>query len=44
MTHRFDDQGRHFDKDGNMTDWWTASDAKNFDERTGAYADYFSLQ
>ena len=42
MTHGFDDQGRHFDKDGNMTDWWTASDAKNFDERTGAYADYFS--
>ena len=42
MTHGFDDQGRHYDKTGNMTDWWTASDAKNFDERTGKYADFFS--
>jgi len=42
MTHGFDDQGRHYDKSGNMTDWWTASDAKNFDERTGKYADFFS--
>jgi putative endopeptidase len=42
MTHGFDDQGRHYDKKGNMTDWWTASDAKNFDSRTGKYADFFS--
>lgn len=42
MTHGFDDQGRHYDKEGNMTDWWTASDAKNFDNRTGKYADFFS--
>ncbi|MCR5076922.1 MAG: M13 family metallopeptidase [Prevotella sp.] len=42
MTHGFDDQGRHYDKDGNMTDWWTADDAKNFDARTGKYADFFS--
>src|SRR5574344_1899594 len=42
MTHGFDDQGRHYDKDGNMCDWWTVSDAKNFDERTGKYADFFS--
>ncbi len=42
MTHGFDDQGRHYDKDGNMTDWWTAEDGKNFDERTGKYADFFS--
>ncbi len=42
MTHGFDDQGRRFDKDGNMKDWWTASDAKNFTERTDKYADFFS--
>jgi len=42
MTHGFDDQGRHYDKDGNMTDWWTADDGKNFVERTSKYADFFS--
>ncbi len=30
MTHGFDDQGRQFDADGNLRDWWTAADAKNF--------------
>jgi len=42
MTHGFDDQGRRFDKDGNMHDWWTAQDGKNFTERTDRYADLFS--
>ena len=42
MTHGFDDQGRHYDKDGNMHDWWTDADAKNFTERTDRYADFFS--
>ena len=42
MTHGFDDQGRQFDKDGNMHDWWKDSDAKNFIERTDKYADFFS--
>lgn len=32
MTHGFDDQGRQFDKTGNMTDWWTASDAAKFNK------------
>ena len=31
MTHGFDDQGRQFDKDGNMADWWTAEDAIAFE-------------
>lgn len=30
MTHGFDDQGRNFDQNGNMTDWWTAEDAAKF--------------
>ncbi|MBP1539678.1 MAG: M13 family metallopeptidase [Prevotella sp.] len=42
MTHGFDDQGRHYDKDGNMKDWWTEADGKGFEERTGKYADFFS--
>ena len=42
MTHGFDDQGRHYDKEGNMTDWWTESDGQNFEARTGKYADFFS--
>ncbi len=42
MTHGFDDQGRHYDKDGNMIDWWTEADGKGFEERTGKYADFFS--
>jgi len=42
MTHGFDDQGRQFDKVGNLTDWWTAEDSKRFDERTKVLADQFS--
>lgn len=42
MTHGFDDQGRQYDKDGNMHDWWTESDGKNFTTRTDKYAEFFS--
>ena len=42
MTHGFDDQGRQFDKDGNMHDWWAASDGDQFKARTDKYADFFS--
>ena len=42
MTHGFDDQGRRYDKDGNMHDWWTDADGKNFTKRTDKYADFFS--
>ena len=42
MTHGFDDQGRQYDKDGNMHDWWTESDGKNFTARTDKYAEFFS--
>ena len=34
LTHGFDDQGRKFDAVGNMTDWWTAEDAKKFETLT----------
>lgn len=41
MTHGFDDQGRHFDKDGNMTDWWTPKDADEFNKRTQLLVDQY---
>lgn len=34
MTHGFDDQGRQFDQNGNMVDWWTAKDAESFTKLT----------
>ena len=34
MTHGFDDQGRNFDAEGNMTNWWTEEDTKRFEEFT----------
>jgi len=42
MTHGFDDQGRLYDAQGNMNDWWTANDAAGFDARANGYADFFS--
>jgi len=42
MSHGFDDEGRKFDKVGNLTDWWTPEDSKLFDERTKVLADQFS--
>jgi len=30
MTHGFDDQGRQYDADGNLKDWWTKADADEF--------------
>lgn len=42
MTHGFDDQGSQFDKDGNLKNWWTEADRKNFETRTKVMADFFS--
>lgn len=41
MTHGFDDQGRLYDKEGNLNDWWTEEDAKNFKERAQVMVDFF---
>ncbi len=41
MTHGFDDQGRLYDKDGNMRDWWTADDAAKFKVKADMYAAFF---
>ena len=42
MTHGFDDQGAHYDKDGNMSDWWNKEDVDNFAAKGKQYADFFS--
>lgn len=41
MTHGFDDQGRQFDKDGNLKDWWTKDDAEKFTVRADKLAEYY---
>jgi putative endopeptidase len=41
MTHGFDDEGRKFDAYGNLRDWWTPEDAKNFNERAACVEKQF---
>ena len=41
MTHGFDDQGRQYDKDGNLRDWWTAEDAERFNQRAQVMVNFF---
>ena len=41
MTHGFDDQGRQYDKEGNLKDWWTAEDAERFNKRAQVMVDFF---
>jgi putative endopeptidase len=42
MSHSFDDQGRQYDAKGNLTDWWTAADAKNYTDRAKVVEDQYS--
>jgi putative endopeptidase len=42
LTHGFDDQGRKFDPQGNLHDWWTAQDGKEFEKRVSCVADEYS--
>nr|MBE6191469.1 M13 family metallopeptidase [Rikenellaceae bacterium] len=41
MTHGFDDQGRNFDKDGNMKNWWTEADAEAFQKKSQVLVEQF---
>ncbi len=41
MTHGFDDKGRQFDKNGNLTDWWAPGDSERFDERAKVMKEFF---
>jgi endothelin-converting enzyme/putative endopeptidase len=42
LTHAFDDEGRQFDAKGNLKDWWTAADAKAFEERAQCVRDQYA--
>jgi putative endopeptidase len=42
LTHGFDDQGRKFDPQGNLRDWWTAEDGQEFEKRANCIADEYS--
>lgn len=42
MTHGFDDQGRNYDLNGNLKDWWTEADSKAFDERAKVLVNHFN--
>ena len=41
MTHGFDDQGRNYDKDGNLSSWWTKEDEERFNERAKVLVDQY---
>jgi len=42
LTHGFDDEGRQFDGQGNLRDWWTAADAKEFQQRAACVSTQYS--
>jgi putative endopeptidase len=42
LTHAFDDEGRQFDAKGNLRDWWTAEDAKGFEDRINCMRDQYA--
>ena len=42
LTHGFDDQGRNYDKDGNLADWWLEQDAENFKNNAQVLVDAFN--
>ena len=42
LTHGFDDEGRQFDPQGNLRDWWTAQDGKEFEQRASCISDQYS--
>ena len=42
LTHGFDDEGRQFDAQGNLKDWWTTVDGKEFDRRASCISDQYS--
>jgi putative endopeptidase len=42
LTHGFDDEGRQFDREGNLKDWWTPADAKEFQQRAACVDDEYS--
>jgi putative endopeptidase len=44
ITHGYDDQGRKFDAEGNLKDWWTTADAANYDQRDSCITDEYTQE
>ena len=44
LSHFFDDQGSKYDLDGNLTDWWSAEDRANFEDRAKSFVSYYNTQ
>jgi endothelin-converting enzyme/putative endopeptidase len=44
LTHGFDDQGRQFDADGNLRDWWADKDAQDFERRSDCFVRQYGEQ
>lgn len=42
LTHGFDDEGRHYDADGKLNDWWSEKTADNYDDKTQCLVDQFN--
>ncbi len=43
ITHGFDDEGRQYDKDGNLQDWWTEEDGKKFEAKSERVSKFYSM-
>jgi endothelin-converting enzyme/putative endopeptidase len=44
ITHGYDDQGRKFDAEGNLKDWWTKADSDNYDQRDSCITDEYTQE
>jgi endothelin-converting enzyme/putative endopeptidase len=42
LTHGFDDQGRKYNAKGNLSDWWTPADAREFEKRADCFVHQYS--
>jgi endothelin-converting enzyme len=42
LSHGFDQNGRHYDENGTLTDWWTDATVRGFEEREGCFVDQYS--
>lgn len=42
LSHGFDQNGRHYDENGTLTDWWTKATVRGFEEREGCFVDQYA--
>lgn len=41
LSHGFDQNGRHYDENGTLTDWWTNATVRGFEKREGCFVDQY---